>query len=71
MRPDALRGFRLHSLVASTLLPLGTAWCGCGSSGVTEARLTDEARKAVFLKKVDVQHRSSPSRSAKTQAKPR
>jgi hypothetical protein len=71
MRPEAPRRFRLRWLIGSALAPLAAAWYGCGSSGVTDARLSDEARKAVFQKKVDVQDRGSGTRPAKTQAKSR
>ena len=70
MRPAHSRRYRLHVLVYATLAPIAAAWSGCGSSSITDAKLTDEARKSVFQKKADVQHRTASPRRSKNQAKP-
>jgi hypothetical protein len=71
MRPERSRPNRLRFLGFSALAPIAAAWYGCGSSGVTDAKLTDEARKSVFQKKVDVQNRPASSRTTRTPAKAR
>ena len=70
MRQAPSRRYRLHLLVYTTLAPIAAAWYGCGSSSISDAKLTHEARTSVFQKKLDVQHRTAAPRKSKTQARP-
>jgi hypothetical protein len=72
MRPGGSSRRGLPWLVCSGLGLMAAAWSGCGGSSERVAQLSEEARKSVFQKKVDVTDRSAASaRAAKSTLKGR
>jgi hypothetical protein len=61
---------RLPVAVYSGLGLIGATWFGCGGSSERTEELTEEARRTVFQKKVDVKNRSPvSSRSVRSSSK--
>lgn len=70
--PTRNHRFKVFVLSMTTLIVIATALPGCGGpSGVVEGDISDEARKALVQKKVDVQQRPSLRTRSKAVDRPK